>query len=174
MRWSLRPDSIDLLFLGSFPDAFERVEREKDKNKRKKMQTFDWKYNNLRKKFYLIFFFSFPFHERTGGSEKQQINWVWPYMDIVLHIVLYILDVWVGWRQFSTSLPVKRGGGTYQSFYSSHYILKSKHFKQQQQGGHEQMNGDILFSLHKYCTSWIFECMISFSDMRPKQFCWMK
>ncbi len=21
---------------------------------------------------------SFPFHERTGGSEKQQINWVWP------------------------------------------------------------------------------------------------
>ncbi len=28
----LRPDSIDLLFLGSFPDPFERVERDKNKN----------------------------------------------------------------------------------------------------------------------------------------------
>ncbi len=43
---------VKLLFLESFPDPFERVER--DKNKRKKRQTFAWKYNNLRKK--ILFF----------------------------------------------------------------------------------------------------------------------
>ncbi len=32
----VRPDSIDLLFLGAFPDPFERVERDKNTNKRKK------------------------------------------------------------------------------------------------------------------------------------------
>ncbi len=36
----LRPDSIDLLFLRSFPDPFARVERENNKIKRKKRQTF--------------------------------------------------------------------------------------------------------------------------------------
>ncbi len=35
----IRPDSIDLLFLGSFLDPFERVERDKNKNKRKKEAT---------------------------------------------------------------------------------------------------------------------------------------
>ncbi len=28
-KQNLRPESIDLLFLGSFPDPFERVERDK-------------------------------------------------------------------------------------------------------------------------------------------------
>ncbi len=38
--FTVRPDSIDLLFLGSFPDPFERVARDKNKNKRKKRQNF--------------------------------------------------------------------------------------------------------------------------------------
>ncbi len=33
---AFRPDSIDLLFLGSFPDPFERVERDKNKIKKGK------------------------------------------------------------------------------------------------------------------------------------------
>ncbi len=34
----IRPDSIDLLFLRSFPDPFQRAEKGKNKNKRKKRQ----------------------------------------------------------------------------------------------------------------------------------------
>ncbi len=34
----IRPHSIDLLFLRSFPDPFERVERDKNKNKGEKRQ----------------------------------------------------------------------------------------------------------------------------------------
>ncbi len=55
---SIRPDSIDLLFLGSFPDPFERVER--DQNKRKNRQSFAWKYNDLREKIYLKKTIQFP------------------------------------------------------------------------------------------------------------------
>ncbi len=36
----LRSDSIDLLFLRSVPDPFERVERDKNKTKMKKRQKF--------------------------------------------------------------------------------------------------------------------------------------
>ncbi len=35
-----RPDSIDLLFLGSFPDPFERVEMDKNKKQKEKRQKF--------------------------------------------------------------------------------------------------------------------------------------
>ncbi len=71
----IRPDSIDLLFLGSFPDPFERVERDKNKTKSKKGKNVHENTIIFRKKFYFFkIIFSFPFHERTEGSEKQQIN----------------------------------------------------------------------------------------------------
>ncbi len=75
-----RPDSIDLLFLRSFPDPFKRVQWDKNKNKRKKRHKLAWKYNNLRKKnYFLKIIFSSPFHECTRRSEKHHINWVWQY-----------------------------------------------------------------------------------------------
>ncbi len=46
----LRPDLIDLLFLGSFPDPFQSVERNNIKNKRKSMQKGAWKYIIFRRK----------------------------------------------------------------------------------------------------------------------------
>ncbi len=38
--------------------------------------TIIWEKNSICFKIKIIF--SFPFHECTGGSEKQQINWAWP------------------------------------------------------------------------------------------------
>ncbi len=42
-RTGLRPNLIDVLFLRSFPDTFQRDERNKNKNKRKNRQKGTWK-----------------------------------------------------------------------------------------------------------------------------------
>ncbi len=53
-----------------------------------KIQSFE------RKKIYFLkIIFSFPFHERTGGSEKQQINGVWLYFNAHILMVCSLYQI---------------------------------------------------------------------------------
>ncbi len=70
------------MFLGSFSDPFQRVER--NKNKRKNRQKIWMKCKTFRNIVYFLKLFSvsqiFTFFndQCTDRSEKQQINLVWP------------------------------------------------------------------------------------------------
>ncbi len=84
---AIRPDLIDVLFLGSFPYQFQKIERNKKKKKNRKKIA--WQYCLFKKKYFLFprFFLTFLESQCTGGSQKQQINWVWPKCRVLSYIV---------------------------------------------------------------------------------------
>ncbi len=79
----LRPDLINVLFYWSFPDQFQLIKRNKNKNNRKNRQNISWKVKIIRTIVYFLkIIFCFPdfsqhiFNDQCSrGSEKQQINY---------------------------------------------------------------------------------------------------
>ncbi len=71
-----RPDLIDVLFLRSFPDSFQRVERDKNKNKRKNGHKIAWKCICFRKIIHLkrILFFPRFFANRKIRETTNQLS----------------------------------------------------------------------------------------------------
>ncbi len=97
LNMSLRPDLMDLMFLRSFPDSFQWVKRNKTKNKTKNKEKIAWKckmFIFLNHFLFPGFFLTLINNKCTGGSRKQQINWVWPnYYNTVQHQTISLNDI---------------------------------------------------------------------------------
>ncbi len=113
----LRPDSIDLLFLRSFPDPFERVQRDKNKGKRGK----NLHENTILWEFFLIFLKLFSVSHfknveedlrnksiESGLSEVIQWNQHW---SVFLNSYVTIFN-WTCGKGYN----VGRGGGCWRTY----------------------------------------------------------
>ncbi len=88
-----------------------------------------------------IFFkiiFSFPFHECTGLSEKQQINWIWPK---IYGMLTHMLNQYFFWHTNSCS-----DSGL--CWYEIHNLYRYLIFKIQNQIASTDTYTDIWYAIH--------------------------